>query len=36
MRQRRAVASQVPVHRGGQIGRLSLQSPGRVGLVEAS
>jgi len=36
MRQRRAVVSQVPVHRGSQIGRLSLQSPGRAGLAEAS
>ena len=36
MRQRPAVAGQVPVHRGGQIGRLRLQSLGRVILVEAS
>ena len=36
MRQRPAVVGQVPAHRGGQIGRLRLQPPGRVILVEAS
>ena len=35
MRQRPAVVGQVPAHRGGQIGRLRLQPPGRVILVEA-